>query len=419
MKNLCLLTLFTGVLSSTVHASSLYLTELNTTDVSLAGAGISARAADASTAFTNPAGMTRLTEDQYEAMLMPIYVSLDFDLNEDATSQGHTNNSEAVLPSGGAYYANKVNDDFSWGLALVGYFGLGLEYGIEWAGRYYIDESILQTLGLQPSVAYKVNDKWSVGAGVVVGYSTLRQTLAVNNLDPQLGDGKITLEDSEVSYQFNFGVLYELSQSTRFGMQYLTETDLDFDDVASVKNIGPFYQGIFNRSGLTGSSVDITMTLPQSINLSAFHQINSHWNMLASASWQEWSKFGTLNIYIDANEGIQSTLEKNFDDVVAASIGGQYQWSDTLQLSFGTTYQSSMVEDKYRTPDLPLSDSVRLGFGTKLDLDEQSSLKIGYELLWLGDIKLDQERGPLTGRLAGEYKDSAMHFFSIGYSSNF
>ena len=42
------------------HAGGLLLYEVGTADVGLASAGYSARAQDASTVFTNPAGMTRL-----------------------------------------------------------------------------------------------------------------------------------------------------------------------------------------------------------------------------------------------------------------------------------------------------------------------------------------------------------------------
>ena len=47
------------------HASALYFYEIGTEDVGLAGAGQAARAQDASTIVTNPAGMTRLPDHMF------------------------------------------------------------------------------------------------------------------------------------------------------------------------------------------------------------------------------------------------------------------------------------------------------------------------------------------------------------------
>lgn len=61
MKKVVLLS--TGlVFSSVSQASALYFYEIGTEDTALAGAGQAARAQDASTIVTNPAGMTRLPE---------------------------------------------------------------------------------------------------------------------------------------------------------------------------------------------------------------------------------------------------------------------------------------------------------------------------------------------------------------------
>ncbi len=54
------------------HGGGVYLYEVNATEVGLADAGWAARADDAATAITNPAGMTRIESREYEAMLMPI-----------------------------------------------------------------------------------------------------------------------------------------------------------------------------------------------------------------------------------------------------------------------------------------------------------------------------------------------------------
>ena len=57
--------LFALVVSA--EAGGLYLYEIGSPDVGLAAAGYAARAADASTVFTNPAGMTRLKRPSWQS----------------------------------------------------------------------------------------------------------------------------------------------------------------------------------------------------------------------------------------------------------------------------------------------------------------------------------------------------------------
>jgi long-chain fatty acid transport protein len=411
--------LVSSLISSNALATSLYLTELNTTDVALAGAGWAARANDASTAFNNPAGMTRLEKDQYEVGIGAIYISTDFELDDNATVQGNSKNADGIVPVGGAYYVEKINDDFSWGLAFIGYFGLGLDYDDDWAGRYFLDDVTLQTVGLQPSIAYKIDDQWSVGAGVVFAYSILEQNIAVNNITPDLNDGALTLEDTDTSLQFNFGVLYQQNENTRFGMQYLAETDVKFNDVASTKNLGPVLSGIVDQRNLADMKLDFSMTLPQMVHLSMYHQVNDELAILADVTWQEWSKFGKITLAVDNSEGLSLDINKNYKNTRGISIGAQYMLNPDLKLNTGISYHSAMVSDKNRTADLPAGDSIRLGIGGDYRLDEESTFKVAYELLYQGDFTMDRDRGTPSGRLSGEYQDISMSFFTVSYNSTF
>ena len=94
-------------------------------------------------------------------------------------------------------------------------------------------------------------------------YATLDQKAAVNNqvTDPGFGDGELKLEEDDVAYGFNLGLMLTPRDGTRFGLTYRSEVDLEFKDAASLKNIGPNLQNFLDASGLTGSKVDIDMTI--------------------------------------------------------------------------------------------------------------------------------------------------------------
>jgi long-chain fatty acid transport protein len=96
----------------------------------------------------------------------------------------------------------RVTDDLRLGISAGSYFGLGADYGDDWAGRYYTTEAELLTFGVNPSVGYRVNNWFSVGAGFSVLYATLDQKAAVNNSavpgQAGLADGELELDADDV-----------------------------------------------------------------------------------------------------------------------------------------------------------------------------------------------------------------------------
>jgi len=222
--------LLASLIVPSAQAGGLYLYELGTPDVGAAAAGWAARAQDATTVFTNPAGMTRLKKSELLVGVQPLYLHAEFSPDSNTTISGSDGDASSWLPAGGLYHVHNLMPKLKIGVSAVGYFGLGLEYENDWLGRYYVQEIKLQALGVQPAVAYRVTDWLSLGAGVVALYGVLEEKVAVNNIGPNQPDGKLKIEDSDWTYQVNLGVLVEPRKGSRFGLTYLSEGDLEFKD---------------------------------------------------------------------------------------------------------------------------------------------------------------------------------------------
>ena len=122
-------------------------------------------------------------------------------------------------------------------------FGLSLDWGNNWVGRYTATEASLFAPQVQPTIAYKVNDWLSVGAGAGLTLGYLDAKLRVNNKEPGLGDGKMEYRDTDFAVQGNFGIMLNPTPSTRIGLRYLTETELDFEDNPDFSRMGPLIRG--------------------------------------------------------------------------------------------------------------------------------------------------------------------------------
>ena len=280
------LVIFLAIGPASAWAGGLYLYEVSNADVALASAGWAARAQDASTLFTNPAGMTRIDRPQLQFGIQPIYVNIKFD--PDSNTSPHnlviTNGQRADdgdtsgwLPAGSTFYVHPVTKDLRLGIGVLGFFGLALEYEDDWVGRYYLKEVKLQGFTIMPSVAYRVNSWLSVGAGLNAMYGILNQKVAVNNNPLGIGtnpDGQLEVDDKVWGFGGLFGILIEPTQRTRFGLTYLTKTKLDFESNADFSALRPGLETILGNKGLLDAKLKLPINAPQAVMLSGYHEIN-------------------------------------------------------------------------------------------------------------------------------------------------
>ena len=407
--------LFTALLATSTWAAGLWLYEQATPDLGTAAAGRAAAAKDASTAGTNPAGMTRLDQSQVLAGFQGLIVDVEFDTDSSGFDGGDGGNAGDFVPAAGLHYVHNLTSDLKLGVTTGSFFGLGLDYDSDWAGRYYVQKAEFLTLGINPGVGYRVNKWLSVGAGFSVIYAELEQKAAINNqVTDGAGtpDGQIKVKDDDIGYGWNLGVLAELREGTRFGVTYRSEVDFDFKDVAKLKGVATNLQNLLDAIGVTGSKVDLEMTIPQAVMVSGYHEFTEKLAVMANFGWQDWSEFGKTSVSVQSQGTTDFTQDRNFKDTWHVAIGAQYRFAEVWLYSLGFAYDSSPVDDKDRTPDMPLDRQLRFGTGLQYDWNKDITVGVAYEYLDAGDAEINQQGGPLQGSLEGDYKTNEIHFFN-------
>ncbi len=413
----CLLLLIGS--SPLVFAGGVFLYEVGTPDVGLAAAGWAARAEDASTVLTNPAGMTRLKKNDLMLGMQALYASLQFTPNANtSTSGGDGGNPVGLFPGGGFFYVNPTSDRLRLGVAVTGDFGLGLDYDDDWAGRYFVQDSTLMGISVLPAIAWKASDKFSIGAALKAMYGIFDAKVAVNGILPETPDGGLRLKDNTWGFGGNVGMLYEPSPDTRLGLTYTSQVKLDFGSVPEFSNLSPAMSAALEAAGLLNARVDFSMTVPQTVMASVVRRLNERWMLLGNAGWQDWSAFGKVDIQVTSDEPKSLTVSGMFKDTWHAALGAEVKTGSPWLISFGAAYDSTCLEDADRTPTLPIGEAWRFGVGGRRPLSDRLELGIAYELAWGGSLPLDQTHG-LAGRLAGSYNDTAMHFFAANLNWKF
>jgi long-chain fatty acid transport protein len=399
-----------GICTGLAYAGAAYIYEMaNVTDTGYAGAGLAARAGDAGTVFTNPAGMTRFEKSTYLAGATPLYIYAPFNSDQNTTATGPDNGVTELFGGGSFAAILPVGDRLRFGISAQNFFGLALDWGQSWVGRYQSTKAAIIAPQLQPTVAYKVSNWLSIGAGAGLTMGYLADEARVNNLDPNLGDGKLKYDDTDFAVQGNFGIMIEPSDKTRIGLRYLTETDLDFKDDIFLSGVEP---GIADAvKGAKG--LDLGMKMPQALMAGIFHQFNDKWAFLGSVGWDDWSQFNRITVKVDGT-GINRVVHAKFQDTWHVGVGAQYQYTPKWMLTAGFSYDSSMSTGSTRPVELPLGAMYRYGAGFKYRKSDKVTLGGGLSVLYEGELKVKQAGSPVSGGVVdGEYDNAVITFLSL------
>jgi long-chain fatty acid transport protein len=422
MKRIKILTLIGSALICGVFvpqsalAGGIDLYEISTPDVGLASAGYAAGAQDASTLFKNPAGMSILNGPQLNSSLQVLYGNVQFQGNSKTTTTGgNGQNAVGALPGASLFITYPVTEKLTVGFGSFSYFGLSENYGDNWAGRYYLQKGTLLGMSLMPAASFKVNDWLSIGGGLNAMYGYLSGQVAVNT--PVVpGDGQMNIENHQWGFGGNAGILIQPRPGTRIGVNYLSQVDLNF----SAK---PSFSGNLGALGLLPQiqnppQLNMGMTVPQSVMVGIYQELNDQWALLADVGWQNWSQFGEVAIGIDSATPKNLTAQLHFDDTWHGAIGAEYKASEQWRFTGGFAYDTSAVSDANRSVALPAGQAFRYGLGAFWKVSQSVDLGAAYELVWGGDMPVTQTSA-YRGTVSGSFNNAFFSFLSVNLNWRF
>ena len=403
---------------ASAQAGGLWLTLQPTPDMGVGSAGSQAAGFDASTATANPAAMTRLDRSQMEAGIMGIYPDSQFNVKSSSFGGNDGGNAGYLSAVPTLNYVHSLSPDLKLGVGVGSYFGLGLNYSNEWAGKYYVQSASITTLAFNPTIGYKIAPWLSVGGGVSVVEGKLTDRVAVNTL-AEPGDGRLKYDASDVGYGYNLGVLFELSPQTRVGVTYVSQVGLDFKDEMRFKNLdGTILGAALRASGLLDAQLKINMDIPAQLAVGAYHALTDKLALVGTVNWQNWSRFGEPQIAVEDSSTVTKNL--NYQDTYHAGIGVYYRVADPWLLMAGFGYDTSPISSSSdRGPLLPLGATFTYSAGVQYDWNKDFSVGAAYALIDAGSAKVNKTGGPLTGDLEGEYDTNFIHAFNVNFVYRF
>lgn len=410
--------------SSGASAAGFYLNETSISGLGRAFAAENAIGDNAAILARNPAGSALFDTISISGGLT--YVNPEIDVAGDITyftplgavtfenQRANDYAPEALIPNG--YLAMPIDDCWSFGLALYSTYGLETDFDSDWLATNISDKARLLTVNIAPSVAYNFNDRFSIGLAVNFIYAdaTLKTNVPSNfPLDPTLSEASIldydNADDWDVSW--SIGALWNITDRTRFGISYHAELEPDLDgDVNS--DILPTAL-IPTLPLFDDAKGDVTLDLPDTVELGLYHRFNDNWGLALGALWADWDDFQRLEAFIPAGGPPFDPLlfrEENFESGWRYSIAGEYYPCEEVTWRIGYAYDESAARDglnpdavaetqevlgfalpvTWRSLGIPDTDRQWVTIGGTYKFDDRLSIDGGLAYLWGNDETIQE-----------------------------
>ncbi|HET7774768.1 MAG TPA: outer membrane protein transport protein [Azospira sp.] len=392
-----------GALSGTASAAGFQLMEQSASGLGNAFAGSAAVAENASTIYYNPAGMTQLQGRNASIGANFIDLSAKYtNKPRGATSlpaQAVDGGDDGLVPNG--YLSYQLNDKWWLGIGIGAPFGMRTNYQRGWTGSVTAMDTDIKSMNINPSVAYKVNDAFSVGFGL--DYMKFKATYSQN----AGALGVLTVKGDDTAWGWNAGALWNLSERTRLGLSYRSEIKQNLT-------------GNYTTSTPFNGAAGLNLTLPETWILSAYHKLNDRVELLADVSQTGWSSVPEILIKVPTLTPVGGQVKKpyHWGDTLRVALGANYAVNDAFKLRFGVAFDEGVVSDQYRTARLPDQKRTWLTVGAQYKTSKDSAIDVGYAYI---ASKTASVHDPVAGTplyLDGEFK-SKVQVLGAQYSFSF
>lgn len=383
-----------GAFATQANAAGFQLSEQSSIQIGRAMAGAGVVGDDLSAVHYNPAGMTLLSGTRMQATGTWVAVNLDYEGDSGQSENGRLKGQ--TIPAG--FITHQINDSLWAGLGLTVPYGMGTEYGEGWEGKSRGTESMILTFDINPNLAWKVNDKLSVGGGISLQY-------AKAELGMGMGPMQANVKGDSWAWGWNVGLMFQPVETVRVGLAYRSHIAHNAEGHTTLNNVPEV-------SNLR-SDMEVRIKTPDTVTLSATWEATDALRLSGTARWSKWSNFRTLdvrNLDFNVPQFANVPVENNWDDTWFFSVGADYKLNGQWTVRGGVAYDQGPVENQYRMAVIPDTDRVWFSGGASYKYTDNLTFDFGATYIkGVGDTDLYNHVG---GSKIGEFKSLDSYIFS-------
>jgi long-chain fatty acid transport protein len=366
--------------------------------------------------FFNPGAMTQLESDSEIVGGITLLTGKTAYQNEQSGAEAETDNGIGTPING--YFTQKISEEMAWGLGIYTPYGNTVEWPTDWQGSHLVNDIQLKTVYIQPTIAFQINEKTSIGFGpnLVVGSVNFNRNLSTSLTNANGDRSNVTIDDSEVTaWGYNLGILHRLSDKTSLGFSYRSEVTLEArDGDADFENIPTALQEAF-----PDGDFDADLVLPAELTIGIAYQYSDKVTLAFDFNRTFWNAFDELVVEFEAPGAGTSVNVRNYDDSNILRFGVQYQHDEKWVFRGGVYFDETPVPDGSFEPITPRSDSVGYTAGGSYQYSKNLELDFSMLILKFGEVNESYdhyEEGGVSIPFEGDYHSDA---FSLGFGLSY
>jgi long-chain fatty acid transport protein len=355
------------------------------------------------------------------------------------------------------YAGFRLSEKFFTGVSISNPAGNSLVWPDNWRGTHFVQDISLQAFSIQPTISFKINDQWSIGAGFMANFGSFelnKGLLPIGALAPYLqspvfpqaykdiisstiGISQLNANlkgNSKITYGFNLGIMFSPNEQWNFGLSYRSKVMMTLEEgettvaaatpelqsmfAAFANPQSPlFSQTIAGAMSLNGQSFAAELPIPSNLQFGAAYKPNHKWLVSAELQYVGWKAYDQLVIEFE-NPALTSTQQKNFSNSMIYRVGGEYYASEKFTLRAGFIYDSTPVDKTLYSPETPGANKPSLTAGLTFAPSQKYALDLGLQYLNGQKTRGSMPQASPLPAFEGEYKSTAL-LPSLGLRFNF
>lgn len=331
-----------------------------------------------------------------------------------------------------AYAGYRIYDNLSAGISLTTPYGNSLKWPNNWAGVNLIQDISLKAFVLQPTLSYKITDKLSIGAGLMLATGNVNLSRAlmsasdfqvigsmINMLPAQVlppeqkeeivqiirstkvAPAKATLDGkANVRAGFNIGIMYDVSEKVTLGLSYRSKIKMKVKE--GTAKLDYANRTIEDLMALLGQKVPplavprydegtfhAQLPLPSNTTLGVSYRPTKKWELALEFQYVGWNAYDSLNVFFNEEDlGIAPIkANKDYKNTIIVRAGAQYKATDRLYVRAGIYFDQSPIRKSNYNPETPGMN--KIGMSTGCSFEPYRNLQIDFAFLYIQGIARD------------------------------
>jgi long-chain fatty acid transport protein len=329
---------------------------------------------DASNLFYNPAGLSKIDTDfSFSAGMSNIFNQVAFRLENTYPTIYNDN------PVGTPFYvygSGMITSKLSFGVGAYTPYGSSAVWGDDWVGAELVQDLALKAIFIQPTLAYRLNDYLSFGAGFVmaIGDVELNRALPYNSADVK---GKANLVGkTDNAYGFNLGLLVTPDDRWSIGLNYRSKVIMGVEDGDAVFTVpSSIPEDTIPRSNLFAAE----LPMPANLDFGFSYRASEKLLLAAEINYVFWDVYDTLSFkFKEGTKKLNSDNPRLYSNSLIARVGAEYVVNNFLTVRGGLYYDPTPTNKDYFTPETPSLNTLGLTLGVSIYPAENFVVELSY-----------------------------------------